>query len=142
MLGAQELRPPLSYLALATHHADQAATLGLVSPVVLQVGFYLRDVGDVVGVDVAKMDGAKQYKVLWRIIARLARGVQNEEQRRLRRVGEMPSEYTCAREGCGIGAEKRGSLRRCNGRCPSDLKPHYCSRECQWITVPTWMNRC
>ena len=76
MLGAQELRPPLSYLAVATHHADQAATLGLVAPVVLQVGFYLRDVGDVVGIDVAKMDGAKQYKVRWRVVVRRARGAE------------------------------------------------------------------
>ena len=39
------------YLTLAAPHADQAATLGLVAlaPVVLQVGFYLRDVGDAVG---------------------------------------------------------------------------------------------
>ena len=53
---------------------------------VLVVGFYLRDVGDVVGIDVARMVGAKQYKVLWRVIARRVREVQNKERRRLRRV--------------------------------------------------------
>ena len=63
------LEAPLSYLAHAAHHANEAARLALVSPTVLVVGMRLRDVGEAVGVDLAKMEGAKRFRTLWRAVA-------------------------------------------------------------------------
>ena len=33
--------------------------------------------------------------------------------------------------GAGSSAEGRRALLVCSGRCPPDLKPSYCSKECQ-----------
>jgi len=37
----------------------------------------------------------------------------------------------CAANGCGIQGGSKAALRRCGGKCPIELKPSYCSKECQ-----------
>ncbi|KAI0794733.1 hypothetical protein C8Q74DRAFT_592247 [Fomes fomentarius] len=124
-------QPPLSSLALAAHHANESVKHGLVSPAVLLIGFKLRDLGEVLGVDVDRMNRAKRFRPLWRAISQRVDEIHAEERKRQRKADARPNQYACAAEGCGIRGEQRAALRACAGRCPADLKPSYCSKECQ-----------
>ena len=124
-------QPPLSSLALAAHHANESVKRGLVSPIVLVVGFKMRDLGEALGVNLDQMSRAKKFRPLWRVISRRIDELYAEERRRQSRADARPNQYVCAAEGCGIRGEQRGALKACGGRCPSDIKPSYCSKECQ-----------
>ena len=127
-------QPPLTSLTLAAGHANESVKLGLVSRAVLTVGLTLRDLGESFGVDVSKMpDGAKRFRPLWREVARCVEDIYKEE-REMRRVSEGDAgggEFACAAEGCDVRREQKSALRSCAGKCPPDLKPSYCSKECQ-----------
>ena len=124
-------QPPLSSLALAAHHANESVKRGLVSPIVLVVGFKMRDLGEALGVNLDQMSRAKKFRPLWRVISRRVDELYAEERRRQSRADARPNQYVCAAEGCGIRGEQRGALKACGGRCPSDIKPSYCSKERQ-----------
>ncbi|KAH9925752.1 uncharacterized protein B0H18DRAFT_365820 [Fomitopsis serialis] len=117
---------PLAYFMLAAQHADDSVNLGLVSPVVLVIGFKLHDIAETLGVDVQK-----RYGSLWRAAARRLEEVYAEERKRQRKIDKHPNAYVCAAEGCGLRGARKAVLRACGGRCPPDLKPSYCSPECQ-----------
>ncbi|CAL1699049.1 unnamed protein product, partial [Somion occarium] len=44
---------------------------------------------------------------------------------------KAPNAYRCAAPGCGIEGTKKSALLKCAGKCPPDVKPSYCSKECQ-----------
>ncbi|RPD73046.1 hypothetical protein L226DRAFT_489306 [Lentinus tigrinus ALCF2SS1-7] len=126
-------QPPLTSLALAAHHANESVKLGLVSHAVLTVGMTFRDIGESCGVDVTMMpEGAKKFRPLWREVARRVEEIYEQERKR-----RQPSEqkdgcgFACAAEGCDVRREQKSALRSCAGKCPTDLKPSYCSKECQ-----------
>ncbi|KAI0701120.1 hypothetical protein C8T65DRAFT_579793 [Cerioporus squamosus] len=123
---------PLEYFMLAADHANESVKLGLVSPVVLLVGMKIREFGEIFRVDVEQtVQRAKRFRPLWRAVSRRVDEIHAEERRRQGKVDRRPNQYVCAAEGCGIEGEKKAVLRACGGRCPPDLKPHYCSSDCQ-----------
>lgn len=136
-IGQPSLR--LSSLALAAHYENESVKHGLVSPAVLLIGCKLRDLGEVLGVDVDRiMNRAKRFRPLWRAISQRVDEIHAEERKRRRKAEARPNQYACAAEGCGIRGEQRAALRACAGRCPADLKPSYCSKECQnKVTSPS-----
>lgn len=135
-LGLGVGAPPFANFALALHHANESVKLGLVSPVVLRSVFMMRDIGASLGVDLSRMDGSRRFRPLWRALDRRSEEIYVEERLRRRKAAADPAAYVCAAEGCGICGEERQALRSCAGRCPPDLKPHYCSKECQ--TKVSW----
>lgn len=125
-------RSPLEYFLLAAHHANESIKLGLDSPIVLSVGMKIRQIGEVLGVDVQlTVTRGKLFRPLWCAVSRRYEELYEEERSRARKTNRNPNEYVCAAEGCGIGGERRAALLECSGRCPRDLKPHYCSKQCQ-----------
>lgn len=122
----------LSYFLLAAHHANESVKLGLVSPTVLLIGLKAREIGEVLGADIEQtLVRAKRFQPLWQAISRRLQEIHEEERKRQKKVDRRPNVYVCAAEGCGIQGEKKAALRSCSGKCPPDLKPHYCSPECQ-----------
>ena len=45
--------------------------------------------------------------------------------------------YICAGPGCKVGAMEKKALMMCGGKCAKEVKPHYCSKECQKKAWPT-----
>ncbi|OJT13671.1 hypothetical protein TRAPUB_9770 [Trametes pubescens] len=123
--------PALAYLILAVTHANESAKLGLVSPIVLKIGLTARETGAKIGVDMARMGRSRYIRYLWRAVTARLEEIYDEERKKQKKVEDSPNDYVCAAEGCGIRAEGRAALRACAGRCPRDLKPYYCSKECQ-----------
>ncbi|KAI0364545.1 hypothetical protein BV20DRAFT_830292 [Pilatotrama ljubarskyi] len=122
---------PLASFSQAVHHANESVKLGLVSPIVLRVGLMMRDLGAQLGVDVSQMGRSRRFRPLWRAVTHRMEELYAEERKKQARVGRKPNAYMCAAEGCGIRADGRAALKACSGKCPPDLKPHYCSKECQ-----------
>ena len=127
-------QPPLTSLALAARHANESVRLGLVSHAALNVGLALREVGESVGVDVSRLpENAKEFRPLWRAVAQRVEEIY-ADARKLRKEPEDKNPeggFGCAAEGCSVRREQKAALRICAGKCPADLKPSYCSRECQ-----------
>ncbi|VDB87152.1 unnamed protein product [Peniophora sp. CBMAI 1063] len=69
---------------------------------------------------------ARELPFLWDVYERRGQAIAKKEV-----AGEAPSAFECARPGCGRGAEGKEKLLRCGGACTADVKPYYCSRECQ-----------
>ncbi|OCH88808.1 hypothetical protein OBBRIDRAFT_888846 [Obba rivulosa] len=73
----------------------------------------------------------RAFKHLWKAVNDRMKEVHAEEQRRQAKIAKAPNAYTCAREGCGIQATNKAAFKSCGGSCPPEIKPHYCSKECQ-----------
>ncbi|KZV64990.1 hypothetical protein PENSPDRAFT_656139 [Peniophora sp. CONT] len=69
---------------------------------------------------------ARELPFLWDVYERRGAAIAKKEA-----AGEAPSAFECARPGCGKGAEGKEKLLRCGGACAAEVKPYYCSRECQ-----------
>lgn len=130
-VGINEPAARFTNFSNALEHANESAKLGLVSPAVLTTGFLLRDFGDAAGIDMSQMTRSRRFGPLWKTVTRRLDELYAEERIKQRKIAKNPVAYVCAAEGCGIRAEERAALRKCAGRCPPDLKPHYCSPECQ-----------
>ena len=124
--------PAHTSLKFALHHASESARLGLVSPIALRVGLIAREVGE--GLDVAfsqLVHRAKNYRPLWRAVGDHIDELYVEARKALEASRKGPPEYACGAEGCATRAKSSASLKACSGKCPSDLKPRYCSKQCQ-----------
>ena len=119
---------PYASLVFAAVHATHAIELGLVSATVLWVGRGVKNVVERVGGDTDKI---VQFRPLWDVLRRRDEECVSEERRRREKVAKGPNAYVCAAEGCKVEGLHKSALRACGGRCPPDLKPHYCSKECQ-----------
>ena len=53
------------------------------------------------------------------------------EEEREKRGWKPMSKTDCAAEGCAMQGVPTSTLKACAGKCPQDLKPHYCSKACQ-----------
>ncbi|PIL25466.1 hypothetical protein GSI_13356 [Ganoderma sinense ZZ0214-1] len=120
---------PYAALIFATVHANYSVRLGLVSAAVLSVGFGIKDVVEQLGADVSR--ASPRFMPLWDALKEREDEVLAEERRRQGKVAKEANAYVCAAEGCKVGGMHKAALRSCSGRCPPDLKPHYCSKECQ-----------
>ncbi|KAH9851961.1 hypothetical protein C2E23DRAFT_869084 [Lenzites betulinus] len=119
-------------LLQAAQHANACAELGLISPVVLRIGFMMREVGVNHGVDLSTMVRSSLFRALWIAVNPRLEEIYAQERRTQARMDRRsPSDFVCAAPGCGFRSEERTTLRACAGRCPRDLKPHYCSKQCQ-----------
>ena len=131
--------PAHTSLRFALHHASESARFGLVSTIVLRVGFAAREIGEGVGVDVGLLAyRAKKYRPLWQAVEDRLNELYAEARRALE-VGiaaRDPLEYACGVEGCGTRSKSSASLKACSGKCPSGLKPWYCSKQCQVRVCP------
>ena len=72
-----------------------------------------------------------QLRPLWDVLRRRDEEYVAEERRRRAKVAKGANAYVCAAEGCKVEGLHKSALRACGGSCPPDLKPHYCSKECQ-----------
>ncbi|EIW59915.1 uncharacterized protein TRAVEDRAFT_90255, partial [Trametes versicolor FP-101664 SS1] len=134
--------PALAYFIFAVQHANLSAKLGLVSPVVLQIGFAARETGASLGVEPCQMKRSRHVRFLWGAVMANLEEIYDEERKRREALHGRRGGCVCAAEGCGIRAEGGATLRACSGRCPRDLKPHYCSKTCQKKDWPAHKTVC
>ncbi|EJF60585.1 hypothetical protein DICSQDRAFT_62623 [Dichomitus squalens LYAD-421 SS1] len=120
---------PYASLVFAAVHANYSVCLGLVSPAVLVVGLGVKDVMEKLGIDVTKT--SPRFKPLWDAVKKREDEVLAEQRRRQAKLAKEANAYICAAEGCKVEGLHKAALKACSGRCPPDLKPHYCSKECQ-----------
>ena len=120
---------PYASLIFATVHANYSVRLGLVSSTILSVGFGVKDVVEQLGADISM--ASSRFMPLWDELKKREDEVLAEERRRQGKVAREANAYVCAAEGCKVEGLHKVALRAFAGQCPPDLKPHYCSRECQ-----------
>lgn len=112
-------------LSKAGFYADMSAALGLKSPIVLALASAIN------GADLRNHYLFSKFKAIWGLLDQREREVKAEEEKRTGKVLKAPLAYKCAAEGCGIEGKNKAALRRCAGKCPTAMKPSYCSKECQ-----------
>ena len=119
----------------AAQLANASASLGLVSPVVLAIAGRVEKVGlrrqadcHFEGIDTSRFE---ILEFLWKVADARTEEMDKKHQKRNAKVSHTPNLYICAAEGCGIEGTSRSGLLRCSGKCPPDVKPSYCSKECQ-----------
>lgn len=115
----------------AAFFANECASLGFVSPAVLLIGMQTKEL-----VDQGKLESFRQqrfegFEFLWEVVDDRIRHVEEKENARDEKVSRSPNAYICAAEGCGIEGTRKSGLMSCAGPCPRDMKPSYCSKECQ-----------
>ncbi|KAI0316426.1 hypothetical protein OF83DRAFT_1126870, partial [Amylostereum chailletii] len=79
---------------------------------------------------------------LWKAFERRNRAVEARERKMEEKTRKAPNAYECARDGCGMRATSQAALRRCGGKCPPEIKPHYCSPACQKLDWPKHKRDC
>ncbi|RDX44926.1 hypothetical protein OH76DRAFT_1029291 [Lentinus brumalis] len=115
----------------AAIYANETARYGFVTPYVLNVSQSLVRCGERDRIDVRNDPRYRDLAHMWRVHDIRRREMEQEQQKRDRKVARVPDAYVCAADGCGISAVKRLGLRACAGKCPPERKPRYCSKECQ-----------
>ncbi|KAI0703947.1 hypothetical protein C8Q76DRAFT_215606 [Earliella scabrosa] len=116
-------------LYTAIDHANESVRLGLLSHAALEVGTgfrtYMRFEWDNI------MDNMPMYAPIRQALAKHDTSSLAEEERHRAKVTNDAQAYVCAAEGCGLAGLQKKALRACAGNCAADVKPHYCSKECQ-----------
>ena len=119
----------------AGNNANEAASLGLISPAVLRVGFSTESQGFRRPEDNRfpglSTDRFERLADLWEAIDMRTAEVNRAKAKRDAKISRAPLKYVCSAEDCGIQATKKSGLLRCAGKCPVVFKPSYCSKECQ-----------
>jgi len=135
---AQESGPGtmnVGHLYHAGNSANQAAALGLISPMVLQVASAIESTGlrrpDDNRFPEHSTERFERLTDLWEAWDVRTVEIAEEEQQREAKASKDPLSYFCAAEDCWIVARKKSALRRCGGGCPPVFKPSYCSKDCQ-----------
>ena len=148
------------HITRALHHASESARLGLVSTLGLRLGLAARELGEGCGVDAhgslwrgrgrgRLAERARRFRPLWGAVDECLRELYEEARGALRRgsgdssANTVTNEWVCGAEGCGrrsnanANATEKSSaggplqFKACAGKCPPDLKPRYCSKQCQ-----------
>lgn len=129
--------PYTSDLTHAGYCAEIAIVMGRTSPMILHVAQryhqILAKADQIVDADVRpkfKADAAKQVH-LWELLERRDKVMGRAKEEREAKERRRPNAYRCAREGCPMKATSQAGLKRCGGPCPDELKPSYCSKDCQ-----------
>lgn len=115
----------------AARHADASARCGYIPSVVCYISSYLHGLSDKFPIDMSKTARFGEFDALWRVCEQQHAEAQEEERQRQRKLKKAPNAYACAAPGCGVRAVKKAACSACAGRCPPDLKPHYCIKKCQ-----------
>ncbi|KAH8102279.1 hypothetical protein BXZ70DRAFT_1076798, partial [Cristinia sonorae] len=113
--------------------ADTCCSLGFVPPCVLFIGTRILDLQAQPN---AALQGFRHPRFsaltfLREAVKRRGLEVEKESKRRDEKIEKAPNAYICAAPGCGIEGTRKSALLRCSGKCPMDIKPSYCSKECQ-----------
>ena len=157
---AQAQAQESEHITRALHHASESARLGLVSTLGLRLGLAARELGEGCGVDAhgslwrgrgrgRLAERARRFRPLWGAVDECLRELYEEARGALRRgsgdssANTVTNEWVCGAEGCGrrsnanANATEKSSaggplqFKACAGKCPPDLKPRYCSKQCQ-----------
>ena len=103
------------FFLMARFYADRAAQLGLVSEAAIEIAESSALPEDVH--PLAKFTALK--------------AAYDDYRAEVERLSRPVAEWFPCSAGCGIEASKLSGLYRCSGQCTPDLKPRYCSKECQ-----------
>ena len=119
----------------AGSNANEAISLGLISPVTLRTGFATETQGfrrsednRFPGLNTERFE---QLAELWGAIDARTEEMNKASAKMDAKVSRAPLKYACSADDCGIQATKKSGLLRCAGKCPVVFKPCYCSKECQ-----------
>lgn len=116
-------------------NANEAISLGLISPGALRAGFSIESQGFRRPEDNRfpglNTDRFERLAELWEAIDMRKGEVNRASAKRDTKVSRAPLKYVCSAGDCGIQATKKSGLLRCAGKCPVVFKPSYCSKECQ-----------
>ena len=111
--------------------ADDCASLGFVSPMVLGIGRKIQELMTLPNIPEARHPRFQGLVFLWEAVERRQQEINAEQEKHNDKVAKTPNLFVCAAPGCGIEATRKSALLKCAGNCPSDVKPSYCSKECQ-----------
>lgn len=121
----------------AGSNANEAISLGLVSPGALRAGFSIESQGFRRPEDNRfpglSTDRFELLAELWEAIDIRKEEVNKASTKKDAKVSRAPLKYVCSAEDCGIQATKKSGLLRCGGKCPVVFKPSYCSEGCQRV---------
>lgn len=117
----------------AAQCADEAAQLGFVSPATLCIADKIHKYRTVPNNFRLNSNAPcfQELGFLWKAHEERMKEVEAEASERNAKTARRPAAYRCAAVGCGIEATSKSGLVRCSGKCPADVKPSYCSKECQ-----------
>lgn len=121
-------------LSRAAIPANQAASMGFVCPIILQIAQMIERTGFRNPANIPPDRTSNPFQELpdlWRVWDMRVAEIAGKDEERDEKVRQNPNLYFCARRGCGIEAIHKSALRSCGGKCPPHGKPAYCSRECQ-----------
>lgn len=129
--------PNIDALFEAARWMNDAASIGFVPQLLLTLAGEIHDAGfgiydhDCAEHSSTSRDRFGQWEDMWKASFAASRESSRKTRRREMHVQENRNLYFCAASGCGIEATHRACLSRCNGKCPANGKPSYCSKECQ-----------
>ena len=119
----------------AGNSANEAVTLGLISPAALAVASRIESAGFRRPEDNRfpeySTERFERLTDLWAAFDVRKAEMAEEDSRREAKVSRDALSYFCTAEDCGIVATKKSTLKRCGGKCPPAFKPSYCSKYCQ-----------
>jgi hypothetical protein len=115
--------------------ADASASYGFVAPIVLSVAIRIETLGLRRQADCRyRRTSTKRFEILeflWAALDARSAEIRAEDQKRDAKFSKAPNLYQCAAERCGIEATKKSGLSQCAGSCLPNVKPSYCSKDCQ-----------
>ena len=115
----------------AAYLANECVSQGFVSPTTLVIGLKTREMRDEGKWPEFNHERFTKLEALWDVVEKRYMDVEGKKQARDERVARAPRMYICAAPGCGIEGTKKSALLQCSGTCPANIKPSYCSKECQ-----------
>ncbi|KAJ8483217.1 hypothetical protein ONZ51_g4855 [Trametes cubensis] len=126
---------PLDNIIRAARHANWVASMGMTTPAALTAGFAFRDVAELLDVNI------EEYSHLQPL--RAALDIRDEELREIEceariLTGQLlPDPGVCAAPRCEVKPSEMQKITvvPCDGRCPSYMKPSYCS---DWCRTTDW----
>ncbi|OJT13664.1 hypothetical protein TRAPUB_9763 [Trametes pubescens] len=85
--------PAFAHFVIALHHANKSVQLGLVSPIVLRLGFMMRNIGTSLGVDLTQTVRSRRFPPLWRAVDQRLKEICAEEWIKQSKAARDPAAY-------------------------------------------------